>query len=51
VQPIKIKSPKLILLFIFANILAIVLLCIVQLNEDKCTSTGFCKSEALKVTA
>ncbi len=36
VQPIKIKSPKLILLFIFANILAILLLCIVQLSEDKC---------------
>jgi len=39
VQPIKIKSPKLILLFIFANILAVLLLAIVQVNEDKCITS------------
>ena len=53
VQPIKIKSPKLILLFIFANILAIMLLCIVQLNEDKCiqTQNETCEQGALLLTA
>jgi TctA family transporter len=55
VQPIKIKSPKLILLFIFANILAILLLCIVQLNEDKCIQNTVeietCKKGALLLTA
>ena len=53
VQPIKIKSPKLILLFIFANILAILLLCIVQLNEDKCIQkqNETCEQGALLLTA
>lgn len=57
VQPIKIKSPKLILLFIFANILAILLLCIVQLNEDKCIQNTViknietCEQGALLLTA
>jgi membrane-associated HD superfamily phosphohydrolase len=37
VQPLKIKSPTLLTLFIIANILTVALLCLVQLNIETCT--------------
>lgn len=57
-QPLKIKSPRLLLICIFANLFIIISVSVVQLSEEKCVNEdgsqdpdGICKWSILEVFA